>query len=73
MTTLIKNNPKILSSPELLKLNRCISYMSFIIKEIYDYMLMKSSDGKLIFHLRNLKINIQHKMEINEKLKSLLK
>lgn len=51
------NNPKILSSPDYIKLNRCVSYMIFIIKESWDYFSLKTSDGVFVGNLR--KINNQ--------------
>jgi hypothetical protein len=59
LNSLIKNNPKILSSPDLLKINRCVSYMTFILKETFEYFNLKAQDGVLIFTLRNEKNKIQ--------------
>lgn len=69
---MIKDHPKLLSSPDLLKLNRCVSYMTFIIKEIYDYYSLKTSDGTLVFKLRKAKANIQKLKEEAEKVQGLL-
>lgn len=50
---IIKDNPKILSSIDIAKINRPISYMTFYMKEIYDFMGLKTLDGVYYFELRN--------------------
>lgn len=50
----IKNNPEVTKSTDLLRKNRTCSYMSFLVKEIYDYYSAKTSDGFYIYKLRNL-------------------
>jgi hypothetical protein len=54
LSDIIKNNPKVLSSPDFIKLNRCVSYMTFIIKEAWEYFSQKTSDGVMIFNLRKI-------------------
>ncbi len=44
LTKLVSDNPKIFSSNDLTKLNRCISYMTFILKEIYDFVNAKHEE-----------------------------
>lgn len=40
-----ESNPKIFNTSELIKLNRACSYLSFVLKEIKDYVSVKHSDG----------------------------
>lgn len=47
-----QKNPKILNSSDFLKLNRSVSYMTFIIKELFDYITAKTSDGLPIYQLK---------------------
>ena len=70
MTNLVKENPKILSSPDLLKMNRCVSYMTFMLKEIHDYESAKTNNDIPLFTIRNF---IKMKNQIKEKLENLKK
>lgn len=56
---IIKENPKILSSIDIAKINRPISYMTFYLKEIYDYMSLKTLDNVYYFELRNKNAELQ--------------
>lgn len=51
---IVKHQPKVFSSPDFIKLNRCVSYMTFILKECWEYFSSKTSDGVLIFKLRKI-------------------
>jgi hypothetical protein len=73
ISNIIKNNPKILSSPDLLKINRSMSYMTFILREIYDYYSQKTPDGVHLFTIRNFKNEIQSLSEKLNKLESTIK
>ncbi len=55
MRELIKENPNLLSPSDLLKMNRCLSYMSFFLKEIYDFCSGKLSDGTPAYKIRGMK------------------
>lgn len=50
----IKEFPDVIKSTDLLRKNRTCSYMSFLVKEIYDYYSAKATDGFYIYKLRNL-------------------
>ena len=50
--------PKILSSSDYLKINRSVSYMTFFLKEVYDYCSMKIN-GTYVIELRKIK----HKLD----------
>ncbi len=54
MCNIVKENPKILSPPDLLKINRSVSYMTFILKEIYESVSLKTPEGESVFHIRKL-------------------
>jgi hypothetical protein len=69
MIDLVINHPKVLVSSELLKLHRSVSYMTFILKEIYEYTIAKAQDGTPLYTLRNAKNDL---ITLNEKL-SILK
>lgn len=49
---LLSDNPKLLNSSELLKLSRSVSYMTFILKDIFDFVNMKTPDGTLVYLVR---------------------
>jgi hypothetical protein len=57
MAKLIEENPKIFSSGDLTKLNRSVSFMSYILKEMYDFVTIKY-EGVSILSLRLLKKEI---------------
>ena len=63
MEKLFKEYPKILNSPDLLKLNKSVSFMSFLIKEIYDYSVLRSTDGTLLVKVRTLIAEYNRKKE----------
>ena len=47
--------------------------MSFLIKEIYDYSVLRSTDGTLLVKVRTLIAEYNRKKERLEKIKNLLK
>ena len=59
MTALIQDNPKLLSSSDLMKINRCVSYLTFILKEINDFTTAKLSDGTPVYQIRKIKNDIK--------------
>jgi hypothetical protein len=72
MYEIVNSNPKVLSSQDLLKQNRCVSYMTFFLKEIYDYMSLKTNDGVPIYNLRRVNNRIIQMSERIEYLHNLL-
>lgn len=50
---MMNENPNMLSSSHLIKLNRSVSYMTFIMKEIYDFNNQKV-EGTPINELREV-------------------
>jgi hypothetical protein len=51
---IIQTHPNVLASHFLMKQNRSVSYMTFFLKEIFDYFSLKTSDGMLAFKIRNI-------------------
>lgn len=68
-----QRNPRILNSSDFLKLNRSVSYMTFIIKELFDYCTAKTTDGIPIFKLKEVSNKIKGLKEDAEKMKKLIK
>jgi len=70
MRKMVTDNPKLLSPNDLLKINKCVSYMAFMMKEIYDYATVRMTDGT---HLYEIKEKKSHSTELKEKLANLRK
>ena len=49
----VDEHPEVTQSSSLLRKNRSCSYISFMIKEIYDYYTMILDDGFPVYKLRN--------------------
>lgn len=47
-----RENPRLLSSSNLLKIRRSVSYMTFILKEIVEFICETTDDGKNLYVLR---------------------
>jgi hypothetical protein len=62
---ILKINPKVLSATDYIKINRCVSYMTFMLKEKWEFFSLKTSDGVYIFKLRKI---LQEKNKLEEKL-----
>jgi hypothetical protein len=58
---IFQKNPNVLASHYLIKQNRSVSYMTFFLKEIFDYFSLKTSDGMLVYKLRNIQ-NVINKL-----------
>lgn len=43
----------------VIKLNKAAAFLTFVTKEIYDYINMKSDDGAMIFDVRNKYIEVK--------------
>ena len=52
INNIIGDKPEILTPSEVIKYNRNVSYMTFIIKDIYYYLLEKTDDGIYFYQLR---------------------
>ena len=53
LENLFDSCPNICSPPEISKINRPISYLCFILKEIKEFINLKTSDGVYYYELRN--------------------
>lgn len=51
----MQNNKNIFNSTFILKISRPASYITFILKEIYDYLNLKAEDGTPIISLKRIK------------------
>ncbi len=49
----VDEHPDVIQSTSLLRKNRSCSYISFILKEIYDFYTLKSPDDYPVYKLRN--------------------
>ena len=52
MVDLLEKNPKLLATSELIRINRTMSYMTFIFKDIKEYVLKKLNDDVYYEELR---------------------
>lgn len=68
LASLWKSQPNLFSSSEMLKLNRSVSYMTFIIKEIFTYVFITASDGTHVYTLRE---TLKESIALNEKIQRL--
>ena len=59
--------PKILNTVELMKINKSVSYMSYMLKDICEYILQKTSNGAPLYNLRKIKEGINTIKSIIEK------
>jgi len=72
MIKLVEENQKLLVSSELLKLNKVVSYTSFILKEIYEYQTAKFPDGEYIYIIKEEKKNQKILLQRIQELKKML-
>jgi len=56
--SIVKDDPNIIDPGKMFKSNKILSYMTFTIKEIYDFLTKKTSDGVLILYLRKQNYNL---------------
>ena len=70
INVIIGNKPELLTPAEVLKYNRNVSYMTFIIKDIYNFLLEKTDDGIFFYELREFNKQL---IVLNKKLERLKK
>lgn len=58
MITLVEKSPKIFSTVDLIKINRTISYLSFILKDIKEFAIKKNEDGIFYEEIRHAKLRM---------------
>lgn len=68
LAKIIKDNPNLLSSSEIMKIHSTLSYMTFILKELVNYIFQKTDDGTYFYIIReaNIELNL-----LGEKIKKL--
>ena len=49
----IEANPKLLLANEMIKINKSVSYMAFILKEMYDFANLKTQDGTFLYQIKD--------------------
>lgn len=55
---MIKENPKIFATADILKQNRSMSYLTFVLKDIKEYVIQKTDDGVYYEEIRTAKRKI---------------
>lgn len=55
---IIKANPRIFTTADILKINRSMSYLTFVLKDLKEYVLQKTDDGIYFEEIRNAKKKI---------------
>ncbi len=67
--TIIENNKKILNPCYFFKNNRALSYVSFIMKEIYEYLNIRISSSIMLNDVNLMKKDIHRMREKNKLIK----
>ncbi len=64
ISSFITQNHHVLVSSELLSFNRSMSYISFSVKDVHEYITAKLTDGKMAFYHRraNYLVNKYHEL-----------
>ena len=52
LIVLFEGNPKIFVTADLIKINRTMSYMTFIVKDIKEFAFQKHTDGTFYEEIR---------------------
>ena len=73
MVDLYKQNTNLLSLNDIVKTKQNISYMTFIIREIYAYSFKKSEDGTSFYILRQVRNEMRMIKTTIEKMRIKLK
>jgi hypothetical protein len=72
MNKIIYDNPKVIQPTEVLKFNKTTSFLSFVIKEIVEFAVMRTEDGAYIYLLRRFYQKYRQLLEKQQKLKNLV-
>ena len=72
MNKIINEFPKVIQPTEIVKMNKTVSFVSFVIKEIVEFAVMKTNDGAYISLLRRFYQKYKHLLEKQQKLKDLV-
>ena len=68
----INKNPSCLNSLNLIRSNKPVSYITFILNEFYEFLQLKAEDGTLIISIKEMKSNLEENLVKIEKLKLLI-
>ena len=68
----IEKYPSCLNYLILIRLNKPIAYSTFILKEFYEYLQLKSEDGCLILSIKEIKSEYEENLSKFNKLKLLI-
>jgi hypothetical protein len=69
---IIEMNKQILNSAYVLRFNKIASYITFIIKEIYDYITLRTEDGLLLLNLKKKYHELKKMRDFLKKINNLL-
>ncbi len=73
MSDIVEADKNVLNPSYILKSHKPISYITFILKEIYDFVNRKTLDGTLIQDLRKQRQELRKLKENMAKINSILK
>ncbi len=59
LIVLTEKYPKLFNTSELIKINRAMSYLSFVFKDIKEYVTKKTDDGVFYEEIRFVKRRIK--------------
>lgn len=68
----LNNNDKVLDFNSISKINKTMSLLTFIIKEIIDFNLQKTNNGIVLIKFKKEKLKIIKMMQEKEKINDLL-
>ena len=69
----VDSNQNFLNPSAMLKKNKIVSYITFIVKEIYDYIHFKTEDGTMIQNLKKRYYELNQMKKRLEKINTVLK
>jgi len=72
MVSIIKLFPKIFVTSELMKISKALAYMSFSIKELFEYVNSKGPDETNLTLVRNAPSELAKYKELYDKLNKVL-
>ena len=72
MRNIVKVFPKIFLSQDLMKINRAIAYLSFTIKEIFEYANAKGPDDICLTLIRNAEKELEKSRKAYDEVNSIL-
>ena len=67
---IISSNKNVLNSTHFLKINKAVAYITFIIKEIYDYINIKLNNTTYLCEIKKIRNEILNLKEKNKLIKN---